>query len=222
MPTSTLDQAFTLVSVSDVIAQMGLDNSMASEMTPMITGAIRRATIKVEGILGTSFQARSIVDTFYLGDCETYAGNGYYKLRLSQSIVRRDVDLLSQYSDDPTGTRTVGFNTVLNPDRGVLMVPQGDFRGRYVTVSYAAGFNSEDEHVPEEVKQAILLFTPVMMLSVNSASTDTTDAPSKKTADLGSYAMDMLVSYLRNVGALVKPISTSYTDYIPLSPPVIP
>jgi len=221
MATSDLADAFTLVTVDEVVQEMALNAELTDAYTPVILGAIRRATIKVEGLLGTSLQPRSVVDTFFVSGAGPLSEDGHYKLRLSQSLVRDDVDLACGFWDTGMkGQLRDLYDTILDPSKGILNVPAGVARSRYLQVSYAAGYNTDDTNVPEEIKQAIMLYVPVMMLSEESKETEATKGTSRAN-DLAGLALDMLATYLRHAGPLIKPMSTKVADYEPVTPPVV-
>ena len=84
----------------------------------------------------------------------------------------------------------------------------------FVRISYTAGYKEGDES-PEEIKQALLCYLPMMLLSSSSAAVEPkqAQATAAKSSSLDDMAETMIVRYSRRVGGAHTPY---LTETVPL------
>jgi len=196
-----------LVKVSEVAEAMS--STDVSGMDPAIESAISRAIIKVENFLKTSLAACEVTDLFYVNDYTGEPLDGYYRLVLSNGFVRGSVSVSSMLgvSGDPTASAGALFDL----QRGVVRVPVAE-AGRYVSATYRSGYLPDDV-IHERVKQAVICFTPLLLLTASSNQIEAKvlqSAMDRATA-LDSSGEAMLLGLHRKVGAAIHPVNSTIT-----------
>jgi hypothetical protein len=220
-----------LIDTNDVHAVMGSDPELLAAVAPSFESAIVRAGVKLQTVLDTLLAPLYNTDTFFIDETLPPL-KGRYRLRLRNGLVRQDVAWTVQWSADPYAAAD-GWQDVVGPvmdfEKGFVQVPmmdQGSFNGSrwrrqdldnfntryYVRVVYASGLCKErDESTDyEELRQALLCYVPLLLLSTSSAETGGTarnmNLMFQKTKSLDDQADDMLYRYMRRVAPAAKPI----------------
>jgi len=183
-----------LVKVSEVAEAMS--STDVSGMEPAIESAISRAIIKVENFLKTSLAACEVTDLFYVNDYTGEPLDGYYRLVLSNGFVRGSVSVSSMLgvSGDPTASAGALFDL------------------QYVSATYRSGYLPDDV-IHERVKQAVICFTPLLLLTASSNQIEAKvlqSAMDRATA-LDSSGEAMLLGLHRKVGAAIHPVNSTIT-----------
>lgn len=207
---------FTLVTAKDVLDAMGQDPELLAASKTAIESALKRAKLRLEGFLKTELGHQTVTDTFLVNDREGIHPDGTYRLRLSCGCIRSDVAVSAttgpSMADVAAGALDLtGLN--LDLDKGYLYLPaDGTYDNTYVSVSYSAGFTADDDpdSIPEELKQSMLCFTPLLLLSASAATAEPKQqaATMSKANSMDAFAQDMLPRFMRNVGAALRPVRT--------------
>lgn len=199
--------ALSLVTVEEVVDAMGQNPDLMEDAKPAIASAISRAHIKLEALLKTTLSAQDVEDTFFVGEHSGEPLNNRYALWLSNGFVRAMDDISVSYCDTVDGTYSVVLNAVTSHKIGKVLIPCENTKSRYVKVTYSSGFK-DGEEAPMEVQQAILCFTPSLIMSSASASMDPKQAAVAKARATTMYEIgeEMASSLLRPYGACIKPM----------------
>jgi len=202
---------FYLLSGDDVVEALGQNPDLMSDSAGSIDSAINRAQIKLEVELQTSFDASSIVDIFHADPKEDGYLSGWYRFRLSSGCLR-SAAVVVETSETYDGTYTVTTLPVSVITASGLVKVYGNLEGLFVRMSYEAGFMTGDI-VPNELKQAVLCYTPLYLLSASSATVDPKQATATaaKASSMEEMAQTMYHRYNRRIGASFKPIHSTIT-----------
>lgn len=204
-----------LISVGEVFEATGQNPDLMEASTTAVASAITRATVKLEQVVGGSFQHLNTTDTFIVSDTEGEPPRGFYRLRLSNGCLRSDFPVTITVADYYEGPYTAVTGAIVDSRLGVIQVPFSGMLGKYLKVSYHSGFKTGDTY-PDELKQALLCFVPLLLLKGAAAESDPkqTQATSRATS-LDSVGADMAASYMRRVNPAFKPIATSSALVVP-------
>jgi hypothetical protein len=195
-----------LLSVKSLSVAMGSSDIDASDNLPTVLDAIERATVRVEALMYTTLRAATFEDVFYVHDRSGIPLDGYHRLVLSAGYLKEAPTITM--GDSPLQTDTpVALST--NLKKGVVL-GASDMLGKYVRVSYRAGFLSDVE-VPAEVKQSLLCFTPIALLAASGATIDpkVLKPALDKANSLETQGLQIVASQDRRVGAPIKPLLAS-------------
>ncbi len=196
-----------LVTVTEVAEAMSTTD--VTGMEPAIESAISRATIRVETFLRTSLSACQVVDLFYIDSRAGDPLDGFYRLVLSNGLVKEEPTVASMDGVAGTPTSVTGFYA--DKLRGVVKVPASESK-RYVSVSYRSGYIPNDK-IDERVKQAIICFTPLLLLTASSQQIEAKvqKAAMERATNMDGMGEAMLLSLHRNVGAAIHPVNSIVT-----------
>lgn len=215
-----------LLTIAEVVEAMGQNPDLVDAANPAILSAIERAVTKLETLLDTSLLGEEVVDTFIVGLDDAVFMKGLLRLRLANGVLRADRPLtVTMYSED------LSRATPIDPDvclvdmvRGVIQVPVGFVPANCrVVVQYTSGYVAADaaegaqNPVPKALKQALLHYTPMLLLSSQSAQADTKQQAAQVTraTTLDGMAEQMAVRFMRYLGACAKPVHTERAEYAP-------
>jgi hypothetical protein len=228
-----------LIDTADVHSVMGSDPELLAAVTASVESAITRAGLKLGTVLDTNLAPLYNTDTFFIEESLPPL-NGRYRLRLRNGLVRQDVAFTVQWSDDPYADASSWqdvIGAVMDYEKGFVQVPvvdAGSFNGSrwrrqdafdngvntrfYVKVVYASGLCAERDTATnyEELRQAMLCYVPLLMLSTSSAETGASSSRAmaamlQKTKSLEDQADDMLFRYMRRVAPAGKPFQHTQT-----------
>lgn len=197
-----------LVTIQSLSQAMGSEAADASSLTG-VTGAIERATLKLEAIIASPLRANAIVDTFMVHARSGDPLDGFYRLRLHAPFVRNGQ--ISVTTGDRLSDQSPINDFLLDPHKGILSVPE-TYLGRYLVATYQSGFLSAGE-VPTSVAESIISFTPLMLLAASGVSIESkvlTAALSKATT-LDEQGVLLATKLNRRVGALLTPLHSQVT-----------
>lgn len=207
-----------LASVEELLDALGQDQALVADNLPHLSGAIVRSTARIAGKLKTALYREHVVDLFHCDSSRQAALGKQYKFLLSNGCIRKDVPLVASVGpteDGPWSELTVK----LDPIKGVVMAKELDVADLFVQIDYQSGFGSKEE-VPTEIKHAILISTPLMVLSSNSTTLEPKQqaASLAKANSLDSMSEEVVVPFMRHVGAVFKPLFTTRESAMPPTP----
>lgn len=199
-----------LITPTQVFDATGQNPDLMEGSQYSIEGAILRATIKLEGVLRTPLGLEHREDTFYISGLEGAPLNKRYTLRLSNGFVREDYPIQVSVCDSFDGAYLPMATSMLFPELGKVSVPTSitdDLLGKYLKVVYKSGFSSPLE-IPEEVRQALLCYVPLMLLSSSVAIADPKQQAAivAKATSIDSIGSDMVAKYHRPIANSIKPM----------------
>lgn len=199
-----------LVSPDEVFDALGQNRDLMEESTPAVKSAILRAMIKLEGLIRTPLGVEVREDTFYVSGMDGAPLNKRYTLHLTNGFVRKADPITVSMCGTVDGTYTTITNAVVQHEKGKVIVPNAepyDLLGQYLKVSYSSGFDGSGE-TPEAVKQALICFVPLLMLSTSAAAADPKQQAAlvAKATSADSIGADMVSRYLRPLSNSIKPL----------------
>lgn len=211
-----------LATVEDFIEAIGQDAALLADVTQSLTGAIVRATARLEGLLRTNLYRGAIQDLFHCDPGLYRPLGGRYRFQLTNGCVRSDVEPEVSVSDSEDGPFTP-ISGIWDHNKGFVACKTAEVETKYVRCSYESGYNVPSE-VPHQLHHAILMLAPLMVLSSVSTALDPKQqaAATEKAKSLESMAQDLIVPFMRNVGALVKVLSSVRIDIEPPAPAPAP
>jgi len=189
-----------IVTVLDVIESLGMALNLEDQLTPTITNAIIKATVKVESLLGTSLSPGAATEWFQ-PDSDLYTGvTPFDSLSLKTKhmfLTPTPPVVVTVVQGDPIVIAPADL--VVDLEQGIVRVPKG-YSGYKVKVSYQYGFGGDVE-VPTPIKQAILVATGMVF----RGSQVTTDAAVETTKPMTTgLLMEMLDRYMKRGSFLYK------------------
>lgn len=213
------DPTTFLIDANEVFDSMGLGASPGQGAEAAINYAIRRAQIRLEGMLKTSFDPRVVTDQFYLRGVTGAKLNGFVRLLLSNGSLRTDQPVTVYLADALNGTYTALDSTKVLVDykRGFIQIAEEDVTEDHLRVIYTSGYVAADT-TPEELLQSLLCMVPMLLMSTADAadSEKSSSSEAKKAKTFDAIAEDMMISvYGRRVGAVATPIHSTFTVYTP-------
>jgi hypothetical protein len=149
-----------IISAVDVRTRYSLQD--LSDINTALDSGINAAHLYFQGVLGTSFDEATRTDVFYLDTAVVPAYNKMFRLRLTQAFLKPGI---SVGTGDKRGSSSEplpaeGFQIDL--DRGLVFLDEmgesGSYAGKYVSVTYTAGFGTGVDAVlpPGWLKEALL------------------------------------------------------------------
>lgn len=182
-------QANLIISVEDVRGRLSLPN--IPEINDAIERALTACYVFFNAVLGTTFEPQAgLVDTFYLDpDRNVAQPNRMFRLRLKQAFLKPSSAVLvyagsrGELATAPVALPSMDYK--LDEDKGLLYIDAvddcasfdsavlafsaGDYRRKYVQVTYTAGFDSTDLVTgvlpPQWLKEAMLAWLPSALLT---------------------------------------------------------
>lgn len=208
-----------LASVEELLEALGQDQALVADNLPHLSGAIVRSTTRIAGKLRTALYRERVVDLFHCDSTRQAALGKHYRFLLANGCIRKDVPVVVSVSGSEDGPWSE-VTAKVDYDKGVVMAKELDVEGLFVQVSYESGFGTKEE-VPYEIKHAILISTPLMVLSSNSATLEPKQqaASLAKANSLDSMSDEVVVPFMRHVGATFKPLFTARESAMPPIPP---
>jgi len=206
-----------LLTFEEVMAATGQNPDLMADSADAVASAIERATLKLENFLRTSFLPLVMQDWFHLDPKVCGAPvNHFYKCLLTNGCMRFDGVVTVSVADEFEGPYTDEPLYLSDLRTGVVQVPAANRACKWARVTYTSGFLNRTE-MPREIRQALLCFVPLLMLSSSAATAEPKQAVSQaaKASALDAMAVDMLPKYFRRVGAVLLPMHSEYALYAP-------
>lgn len=220
-----------LIDPEEVLDALGQNPDLLEGSIPSLTSAIIRATIKLEAVLGTSIRPESRVDMFCVDGSNGGPINQCYSLMLTNGCVNQTPVPEVTVSDSISGTYAPVSNFVQYeqgkvlipltslyegsgwsgvPSRVVQTIGPGAQNARFVKVSYTSGYN-ESGKIPEELKQAMLCFVPMLLLSSSAATLEAKQqsAAMSKAGALEAIGADLAPRFIRFRGGSYRPMHST-------------
>jgi hypothetical protein len=150
-----------IISAVDVRTRYSLQD--LSDVNSALDSGIVSAHLFFEGVLGTSFDEATRTDVFYLDTAVVPSYNKMFRLRLTQAFLKPGS--CSVGFGDKRGSSSEPFPTdgsQIDLDRGLVFLDEmgewGSYSGKYVSVTYTAGFGTGAGAVvpPGWLKEALL------------------------------------------------------------------
>lgn len=206
-----------LLTFDEVMAATGQNPDLMADATEAVDSAVERATLKLENFLRTSFLPLTMQDWFYVD--KEYCGapvNQFYKCMLTNGSLRYDEPLAVSVADTFKGPYTIETDFLSTLRTGIVQVPSCGREGKWIKVSYTSGFISREE-LPKEVRQALLCYVPLLLLSSSAATAEPKQAATQaaKANALDEMARDMLPKFIRRMGSVLLPVHTEFATYAP-------
>lgn len=198
-----------LITATEVFEAMGQNPDLMEESLPAVESAILRATIKLEAMLKTSLRPETRKDSFYVSGVDGGPLNQRYTFFLHNGVVQADAGITVSITNPDDGTSVLNNFHILQDKHGKVIISNTpeDLLGKNVDITYTSGFASA-ESTPDEVKQALLCYVPLMLLSSSAAQADPKQhhVATAKATSMDSIGSDMVHSYMRRQGNAIKPM----------------
>lgn len=183
-----------LVSVLEVIESMGMAASLEEDLTPIITSAIEKATLRIESELGSPVRAGTATALFHPMS-DLYLGvipDGFLTLKTDQFFIGTITAVSTTTTFGGEATVRDPLTMVVTSDRGLIRVP-AEWDGLYITISYSFGFEDSDT-VPSVVRHAILALVPLIFRSSQATTESAESANGKESWELATGMFGRLVN----------------------------
>lgn len=224
---ATSPAPFRVVTPEEVVQALGQDVQLVNVAGARLGGALDRAVTRVEGMLDTSLSAQTVEDSFFLPHRSVVGVKDFLvRLRLSNGLVRRDQPVVVSVSSERTGAYTdvSPADVMVDYNKGFVQVAvpanrcgatrlRHNHGSEYFKVTYASGYATNDT-VPPPIKNAVICFTPKMIINV----ADVQDrrmaaAETAKVTALDTEGENQLNEFFRRIGNVLKPYFTTATVY---------
>lgn len=166
-----------------------------------IGGALESATVYLATALKTKMEKHTKTDVFFLNGDLVEARNGYYRLLLSSGFLRSNTPVSIMYGTDDTAQTSSAIGCTIRYEEGWVSVPE-TYLGKYLAVTYQAGF-LEDEEAPSWLVETAIGFA-TKMLSVQQIG-DQRPEMAEVYKFVDTTAGFLLDSHLRAKGAYLRP-----------------
>lgn len=179
-----------LVTVNEVIASMGLSSALAADLNSTVTSTIIKAQHRLGTELGTTLSLHDCTDYFFL-NTDLFSGvvpDGMIRMKLDNMFVHRNTVIVRVGPSMGEVTEVVPAN-MIDAEQGIVFIPEA-YAGHYAMVEYRSGI--EDGEAPEDIKQAILLFSSMVFgASIAASNGGAVDGGGKTSDKAGQRAGDL-------------------------------
>lgn len=193
-----------LVTVDEVIASMGLSVKLKADLTATITSNIKKAQVKLGADLGCSIEQYACVDRVHLNS-DLYSGvtpQGMLRVKLSNLFVNpTSIKTTVSTAIGEVGTKIKPL--MVDAEQGNVYYPL-EFDGKFLSISYESGIDPTE--VPEEVRQALLLYVSMIFAETQPDKSDT-----KPAAAVNDLALSMAATYRKVPAFAFRPFSHTQT-----------